>query len=727
VFLGSYLVSIAQSPSKNLEPFYDSYYQPEELNESSKDRINALYEYYKNQSVNTSKSGVKSYEDFVYRNNYFLEKLNKSGEVFYGDEISRYLNQLKDYLLENHPRKKDIKIYLTRHPAFNAFTNDFGNVYVNIASVSKLSSEQELMALLAHEISHVLKSHTHQFEEYRKKVESGDWNKKVENEVLARHVFSQQQEYEADLEGFKLLMNRGVNPNTAVSIFEKLQYDLNPTVAGKCDFALLINNNFLREYLDTAYKNNKGIYKFIKEENANDSLRTHPSTDKRRDKITNLITEDKNDYGAYKPIGDFTAINKLAKWVLINTYIENGWFIESLDLVLKLRKENPKDEYLIKAQAKLALLLTQDKYNATPFSQIINNRGSAYTDTSFLEFKEMILACNAPELNMLSIFIVDELMMQSTDVYLKRIKSYLVQFLYKYNPRIFTFENGKIALIDIASITSKSIKVNTLQPLYNLTKDQKTIFLELTSKKGYKAVAVKDEEKAWGLYTYFLSNYSLTSDDLEYINTYKVQREKFESMLTKDEISITFYPPDVLNKYKKGDYVKSTTCTISDSVALVQTTSLYLDGHYGDYYTNYKKSLGLEQEMIGVFKSAPLIKKNYSNAALYGLTMQKINYHYYLNIWINERFDFNDLIYSTVDEEVEKFKKEQDIRYLLYNINVASHRNIKNARNVTYAYNVFFDLQSEGIPYISKIASREKSNMQVFKQLFYLSNFYLEK
>lgn len=191
IFLfGFYINAKAQVTAGDLEPFYNSSYTPKELNVSSKDRVKAIYEYHLQESGYAGKVGSSEYQEFVYRSNYFLEKLNKSGEVFYGDTISSYLNALKDFILENNPKKDQITIYLTRHPSFNAFTNDFGSVYVNIASVSKLDSEQELLVLLAHEISHVLLRHTHQFEEYNKKLESNDMKSDVED-LLSQHKFNQ--------------------------------------------------------------------------------------------------------------------------------------------------------------------------------------------------------------------------------------------------------------------------------------------------------------------------------------------------------------------------------------------------------------------------------------------------------------------------------------------------------------------------------------------------------
>lgn len=718
--------SFAQRYEEQLEQFYNSSHQPPEINVASTERVEALLEFYSKQNQIKGGSAKAEYEDFVYRSNYFLENLNKSGEVFYGDTISAYLNQLKDFLLEGKEEQKRINVYLTRSPSFNAFTNDFGNVYVNIASISTIQSETELLALLAHEISHVLNKHTHKFEEFRRKIESDGWKRNKEKQVLEHHAFSKEQEYEADLEGFKLLLDRGVNLNQAVSLFDKLRFDLNPNVSGETALTSLTEGDkFLEGFFTNAISSIEKWYEEVEEEDT-DSMRTHPLTADRKEEIE-LEMLDGYEEESHQEIGNFTYYHDLANFVIINTYIENGWFIECLDHVMKLRKKYPSNAYLIKAQAKLLVLITQAKYNATPFSQFVNDKGSAYTDTTFLQFKETYLSLNSIEVNMTSLLALQRLKKLSDDAYLDRLHGFLIQFLYKYNEGLFVNRDNQLSLLLPKDLTENSVRINNLDVLLNLTRTQKRRYRQLNEKQGYVPIEIREVGRSQDLIKHFLANYSLSDNDRASIDAYKVQRSRFERMLTMDNVFISLEPNEALYNYRSGVYTQTKNFTKLDSIALVQTTTMYLDGENSEYTMDFKKSLEMEKTMLEVFKNNEVIDKNYSNSAWSFLTMDDVNKHYYLLKWINERFEFNDLIYSVVDEQIEGIKQKGEIKYLMYNISATSHNNYRRNRNITYGYNVFFDLQGEGINYVSKIATKEKGSEQILKQLIHLSNHNMKK
>lgn len=729
LFVGLFILfssstSNAQDVERTLDPFYNSSFTPEELNETSASRVNALFEYYSEQNNIRGKFNKEEYEDFVYRANFSLEQLNRSGEIFYNDSISLYLNDLKDILLADNAKKKDIQVYLTRQPSFNAFTNDFGNVYVNVAAIAKLKSESELLALLAHEISHVLSKHTHKFEEFNKSVDGEDWRTNKENLVLARHVFSKDQEYEADLEGFKLLAKIGVDLNLALNIFDRLQYDLDPNISGKVDFDLLTTGNSQLKTEFLAINDSlKLVYKDLEEE-SNDSLRTHPITAKRKKVISEFI-EKEGSKTEYKESGRYERVNEIANYVLINTYIEKGWFVECLDHVLKLRAKNKRDSYLVKAQAKVMVLITQAKYNGTPYDQFINKKGSAYSNTEYLKFNELFLSLNSLDANLASLIVVENLDKEFDIDYLKRLKGFLAQFLYKYNEDLFTNKDGVIALKKSADSTS--ISVNSQELKLNLTKGQIDFYEDLVENENYLPVQMREGLVTMNLLNYYLSQFSLSEDDVLSIDQYKKQRSRYEKMLTLDQVLITTNPDAAMYYYKKGVYNKSESFDNLENTALVQSSNLSLKSNFRNYYIDYKKSLELEEKMLPVLNSFSLVNKNYSNTNYSQLTLESINYHYYLLLWINERFEYNDLIYSVVDEQVNKFRKEKGLDFLLYNINAEAKRKRVFKKNITYGYNVFFDLNSEGITYISKVASTEKGNQQIFKQLFHLSEFYTKK
>jgi hypothetical protein len=182
--------TIAQIEDPQLKQFYQSDFEPKELNSNNFERLKETYKEYL--SVNGNKRNFDE-EQFVYEYNYFLDRINRSGNVFYGDEISIYVNSLKDQLLKKNNLDLSIHVYVTDYVDLNAFTNDFGNIYINIATIAKLDSEEELMIIMAHEIGHVILRHSRQTEFHKHKIDKSVDVNQVEG-VFQIHAFSREKE-----------------------------------------------------------------------------------------------------------------------------------------------------------------------------------------------------------------------------------------------------------------------------------------------------------------------------------------------------------------------------------------------------------------------------------------------------------------------------------------------------------------------------------------------------
>lgn len=88
------------------------------------------------------------------------EKLKESGYVIDDPLLTRYLADIGESLLASmNLRLRDYKFYLVKDASVNAFASPGGFIGVNVGLISMCRREDELAAVLAHEIAHVRLMH----------------------------------------------------------------------------------------------------------------------------------------------------------------------------------------------------------------------------------------------------------------------------------------------------------------------------------------------------------------------------------------------------------------------------------------------------------------------------------------------------------------------------------------------------------------------------------------
>ena len=178
------------------------------------------------------------------------ERFEKEGAVYHEPGLDAYLNRVgamvvADKKLEN----VEWKFRALRDPVPNAFAMPNGSIYINTGLLALLEDENQLAAVLAHEVTHVTERHTYlQNRSLRKKVLAiniintiGNWNPiggpagiaigliaTVSPFMLAVSVlgYSREQEKEADLEGLKAATAAGFAPEGMPNSFKMMQRDI---------------------------------------------------------------------------------------------------------------------------------------------------------------------------------------------------------------------------------------------------------------------------------------------------------------------------------------------------------------------------------------------------------------------------------------------------------------------------------------------------------------------
>ncbi len=173
------------------------------------------------------------------------QRLKQNGYVVEDPLLSRYLSDIGENLLSGlDNRFRDYRFYLVRNNSVNAFATPGGYIGINLGLIAMAQSEDELAAVMAHEIAHVELMHGMQMLEKAEKVNmigmisilaaviASGGNSDAAGALLyggaagstqAMINFTRTNEYEADRLGIELLKKSNYDPAAMASFLSKLQ------------------------------------------------------------------------------------------------------------------------------------------------------------------------------------------------------------------------------------------------------------------------------------------------------------------------------------------------------------------------------------------------------------------------------------------------------------------------------------------------------------------------
>lgn len=201
---------------------------------------------------------------------------NTIGESYFNDYSklvkidtlkTKTLNKFKEQLKLNNPEK--INLYVVTSNQINAFCLPNGSIIIYTGILNIMDNENELIALLGHEIAHY--NNRHSIKSLIKSTSSYMFLSILTNDmasitgVMADNInmlqnlsFSRKQENEADTEGLDFILKNNANPKGMYTLFNKLSDESNFKIS--------------------------------------EILSTHPDAKKRAKKIENYLSNNKNNY-----------------------------------------------------------------------------------------------------------------------------------------------------------------------------------------------------------------------------------------------------------------------------------------------------------------------------------------------------------------------------------------------------------------------------------------------
>lgn len=310
--------------------------------------------------------------------NYAIDEILHSGLVIYGDEMSNYISEVADHLLRNDSElRSQLRFYIIKSNASNAFSTDQGIVFVTTGLLSQLTSEAQIAYVLAHEISHYTEKHVVETFDYKTK------GYRQSDRIASLSQYSKDKEFEADKLGVKLYNAAGYSEEEIISTFDVLMYSYLPFDEVVFPISYFNKDGF---YIpNTLFPSKKYEIKAI--EDYDDSNSSHPNIKKRKEAAEIEIGTYSNWTDVTQRLGEerFKEIRNIARFESVRNDIIDNQYGNALYSIFILEKDFPNSMYLkrMKAQTWMNLMLYKAENKS---SQTIQKTSELEGESATLHF-----------------------------------------------------------------------------------------------------------------------------------------------------------------------------------------------------------------------------------------------------------------------------------------------------------------------------------------------------
>lgn len=199
----------------------------------------------------------------------FITKLTPEEEA-----LQKYIRRVGGTVSAHAHRHLDYNFHLIPdHNVINAFSLPGGPIYIGEGMVDQMETEDELAAILGHEVEHI--DHYHCIERMQIETKLKNLNLDIVGALVQIPLefwqagYHKDEEFEADREGVRLAVTSGYSPYGAVTLFTRL--------AKLCDEYVIHARSPEEELSELAIQSLAGYF------------RSHPLPSERLDQINRLI------------------------------------------------------------------------------------------------------------------------------------------------------------------------------------------------------------------------------------------------------------------------------------------------------------------------------------------------------------------------------------------------------------------------------------------------------
>jgi Zn-dependent protease with chaperone function len=335
------------------------------------------------------------------------------GDYLFHDSLKQLLNQSYQQLKNNNksvPVAPDF--FISRDITMNAFSMTDQTYLINLGTFYFLENENQLTALLAHELAHKMLNHQAQSLKSMYKSYAEDAKKslseirrskygrgtraleKYRSMIYAQGKLSRKQEFEADSLGYLLYKNAGLNPSDYLYSFRMMfKYDTVPLPEIATDIYRKLfdlptqpfNDNWMKMEDFSRYD-----YSRFREKFDRDSLSSHPEMDERIARLEQLYPELKEIREPEKPGQLFANIREMVRYERFYCleYQENygdGIFISIYYLTDTDESEKEYYEYWLGKYFN-KILEARKTYTLNRYLERVDPKNQPFTYQQFLNF-----------------------------------------------------------------------------------------------------------------------------------------------------------------------------------------------------------------------------------------------------------------------------------------------------------------------------------------------------
>lgn len=394
---------------------------------NTKEFNSKLTEFYKNkfkvfnavlfQDITKNKKQFK--EIFLEHQNEFLDKI-KTNYFLSDKDLNAYLENLLHSILDaNQINKSNYKILVSRDSDMNAYNTGDGTIVIHFGLINGVDNENELVAVICHEIGHQELFHVKKsVENYvqlnnssevislTKDIKKLKYNRtKAANNLILKLKFKtygehRKKEIEADSIGFQLYKKTNRDLKNTISLLEKLKNaDKEKDSLTFEDYKNLFESDSFKVKKKYFEDENTIFNKYDKATIFNtDSLKTHPDCSVRINKLLSFF--EKNTAVANK-LSNFEELKKSASCQnLLNLYSKKEYgfcLYESLKYI-----KNHKEDKFVKQLIYLTLLELKKSKETLNTSKYIPNVDKVYHSKSLNQFISFINSLKSSDINIIS-------------------------------------------------------------------------------------------------------------------------------------------------------------------------------------------------------------------------------------------------------------------------------------------------------------------------------------
>lgn len=304
----------------------------------------------------------------------------------------------------------DLKFYISRDLSLNSACFGDRIFVINIGSFYFLDNENELAAMLAHEISHLILSHEiktlqshYQVEHIDSKstlseVKSARYSRgtlaleKFKNIMYADKALNRIQENEADSLGYILYKNSGFKPYDYINSYRLMAlYDsITPVGVKEGTYRKLFSfqdfpfkESWLKKEDFSAYD-----YSGYKPRLNEDSISSHPETDFRINRLQRFFPELKDSVAPSVPTKNFASIQTISDFERVPSLIINEDFGRAIYLCLLKLQEDDNDAYYMNFLGELfgKICDARKAYKLNRYMEIVDPSSQSQSYQQFLTF-----------------------------------------------------------------------------------------------------------------------------------------------------------------------------------------------------------------------------------------------------------------------------------------------------------------------------------------------------